>query len=312
MLKSTLNNSKNICILMATYNGEKFIADQLDSLSAQSHANWSLVVSDDGSCDKTLEIVKEYQRLLGVNKIKIRPGPKRGFAHNFLSMVCDQSINADYYAFCDQDDFWLPDKLRIAISRLEIERGDLRVYCGRTIYATEKLKKIGISPDFVHPPSFRNALIQSIAGGNTMVFNHGVKMLISRAGLVNVPSHDWWMYLLVTAADGSIYFDRHPQVIYRQHKDALVGENKSLSAKIERAVMVLNGNFKHCISLNSAALLKNTHLMSENNKIWIDVFMRMRNSNAKDRIRLLEICGLYRQTWRGTLTFMLAALLGKL
>jgi glycosyltransferase involved in cell wall biosynthesis len=312
LFDSALTSQKSVAILMGTYNGSKYIAQQLDSLAAQSYENWRLIVSDDGSSDETLEIVRQYQAAWGVEKVEIRQGPKTGFAQNFLSMACDPSIRADYYAFCDQDDVWLPQKLETAISAIENEGPGLRAYGGRTLYANEQLKKIRVSPDFVHPTSFRNALVQSIAGGNTMVFNAEVKNLLAQAGLVDVPSHDWWTYLLVAGADGVFLFDRKPQVIYRQHSNALVGGNQSFSAKIERATMVINGKFKRYVSLNCAALKKNQRLMTKNNQIWLDVFLKMRSSHAKDRIRLLEICGLYRQTWRGTLTFVLAAFLRRL
>lgn len=297
---------------MGTYNGGKYIAEQLDSIQTQTHQNWRLIVSDDGSTDNTLDIVKNYQIAWGAAKLEIRQGPQNGFAENFLSMACDPSIKADYYAFSDQDDVWLPEKLERAILRLANGPDAAQIYCGRTIYATEQLKQYGLSPDFAHPPSFRNALVQSIAGGNTMVFNQKAKALIEKAGCVDVPSHDWWAYILVTASDGIVHFDNEPLVVYRQHPNGLVGENQSFGAKLERARMVFNGQLQKFISQNCSALSSCSHLINTNNHIWLQVFEKMRASHAKDRFRLLEICGLYRQTWRGTLTFLLAAVLRKL
>ena len=171
---------------MCTYNGERFLEAQLDSLCAQSFTQWTLYVSDDGSTDATLNIIHRYQSKMGRDKIQCRVGPQKGFAQNFLSLACDPSIKAEYYAFCDQDDVWLPEKLSVAIEHIAFESSpeQLYVYSGRTTYTDENLKPIGFSPLFVFPRTFRNALIQSIAGGNTMVFNQATKTLLEKVGLV--------------------------------------------------------------------------------------------------------------------------------
>ena len=93
-----------VAILMGTMNGARFLPEQLDSLAAQTHQNWVLIASDDGSTDDTLGILKAYQAKWPTGKLIIKEGPKQGFCVNFLSMACDPSIQADYYAFCDQDD----------------------------------------------------------------------------------------------------------------------------------------------------------------------------------------------------------------
>jgi hypothetical protein len=76
--------------------------------------------------------------------------------------------------------------------------------------------------------------VQSIAGGNTMVFNPAAKALLEAAGSLNVISHDWWLYILVMAAGGKVYYDPTPYIYYRQHPAALIGGNTSLSAKLKR------------------------------------------------------------------------------
>jgi glycosyltransferase involved in cell wall biosynthesis len=198
------SNPPLVAILLCTYNGARFLAEQLDSLEAQTHQNWVVIASDDGSTDQTLEILQQYRAKWPSGKLSIRSGPQKGFCQNFLSLACCPEIKADYYAFCDQDDVWLPEKLSIALVNIAFNQ-QLNIpylYCGRTNYVTENLKSCGISPLFVFPPSFRNALVQSIAGGNTMVFNVALKRLIENAGPLDVPSHDWWVYILVTGSGG--------------------------------------------------------------------------------------------------------------
>ncbi len=318
-------NSKNaafgasplVAILMGTHNGARFLPEQLDSLQAQSHQNWLLIASDDGSSDDTVKILKAYQAKWPVGKLIIKDGPKRSFCVNFLSMACDPAIRADYYAFCDQDDVWLPGKLEIAINNIAAHQVHREVtlpylYCGRTNYASENLDPIGISPLFVFPAKFRNALVQSIAGGNTMVFNQETKLALEKVGMVDVPSHDWWLYLLVSGIGGEVYYDKVPQIFYRQHDDSIVGENRSFSSKCYRAITLLRGRFRNWNSKNIEALCMANGMLTEDNQEILRLFKILRGAKLKDRFRLMEVCGLYRQDWKGTMTLLLAALLRKI
>lgn len=309
-----LLHSSGVCILLCTYNGARFLAEQLDSLEAQTHVNWVVVASDDGSTDQTLAILRSYQSKWPQGKLTIKSGPQKGFCKNFLSLACDPDIKADYYAFCDQDDVWLPEKLAVALSTIRCNQtmDTPFLYCGRTTYVTEELKPCGVSPLFVFPPSFRNALVQSIAGGNTMVFNQSAKTLIEKAGIKNVPSHDWWTYQLISGAEGEVYYDSTPQLLYRQHEDALIGGNNSFSAKLERLSMLLEGRFHNWNTQNIAALNEAKHLLARNHQEILALFEKLRVAKLRDRFRLMEICGLYRQTRRGTLSLFLAALLKKI
>ena len=302
-----------VAILLCTYNGEHFLAGQLDSLEAQTHQNWVLMVSDDGSKDGTLDILLKYQAKWPQGRMIIRNGPQKGFCLNFLSLACDSEIKADYYAFCDQDDVWLPEKLTVALQTITANQNIYVpfIYCGRTTYVTEQLKPCGISPLFVFPPSFRNALVQSIAGGNTMVFNLAAKLLIEKAGPLNVPSHDWWVYQLISGAEGDVFYDPVPYLLYRQHDGALVGGNNSFSAKMERVKMLWQGRFQDWNTQNIAALKEMQYLMGKNQQEILRLFETLRGATIKDRFRLMEICGLYRQTRRGTLSLFLAILFKK-
>jgi glycosyltransferase involved in cell wall biosynthesis len=308
------SNGPLVAILLCTYNGARFLGEQLDSLEAQTHQNWVVIASDDGSSDQTLEILRQYQAKWPSRKLTIRSGPQKGFCQNFLSLACDPRIRADYYAFCDHDDVWLPEKLDVAVENISSnQKMDVPyLYCGRTKYVTEKLKPCGMSPLFVFPPSFRNALVQSIAGGNTMVFNHSAKWLLEKVGSVDVPSHDWWMYQLVSGVEGIVFYDRKPYVLYRQHEFALVGGNNSFPAKMERVSMLLQGRFQRWNTQNIEVLKQVNHLLVKNHQEILKMFEVLRGARLKDRFRLIEVCGLYRQTRRGTLSLFLAALIKKI
>jgi glycosyltransferase involved in cell wall biosynthesis len=302
-----------VAILMGTYNGARFLPEQMESLAAQTHQNWVLIASDDGSTDDTVKILKAYQAEWPAGRLIIKEGLKQGFCVNFLSMACDPVIRADYYAFCDQDDVWLPSKLGVAIKNIGLNEGILAyVYCGRTIYVDEKKKKVGYSPQFSFPTTFRNALIQSIAGGNTMVFNQKSKDLLEKTGVVLHPSHDWWLYQLATGSGGVVYYDPKPQVKYRQHKNALVGGNRSLRARLKRVRMVFNGQFRRWSDQIILALDVASPLLTHGSRETLGLFRKMRDAKIRDRFRLMEVAGLYRQTWRGTISLNVAALFGKI
>ena len=305
--------SKSVAILLATYNGYRYLAEQLESINSQKYSNWFVIASDDGSSDETMLILKEYQQRWPQGKLTIRQGPALGFCQNFLSMACDSKIQADLYAFCDQDDVWMPDKLSVAVENITGNQDDFEyVYCGRTIYVDKNLKKMGCSPLFSFPRTFRNALVQSIAGGNTMVFNQKVKDLLEKTGVVDHPSHDWWLYQMVTGVGGIVFYDPEPYILYRQHQNSLIGSNNSFLARLKRFIMLIQGRFKDWSDKNISMLSSVNPLLTHGSRESLYLFMVMRNAGLKDRFRLLEVAGLYRQTWTGTISLSFAALIKKI
>jgi glycosyltransferase involved in cell wall biosynthesis len=303
----------HVCILMATYNGENFLAEQLQSIERQTYQEWRVLISDDGSSDNTLAIAKQYQQKWGIDRVEIRQGPKQGFCQNFLSMACDSYIRADLYAFSDQDDVWLADKLERAVAYFHVSNDSQLpiAYGGRTQIVDRVLKPLGLSPEFTMPRSFRNALVQSIAGGNTQVFNQAAKELLEQAGRQQVVSHDWWLYQIVKGAGGIFYYDPKPTVLYRQHENALIGGNQSFKGKIDAMLYVLDGRYKNWSDINYTALCNISHLLTKDSQDTLEIFGRFRGARLKDRIRLLEVCGLYRQTWRSTFNLWIATILNK-
>ncbi|MBU3588108.1 glycosyltransferase family 2 protein [Polynucleobacter sp. 31A-FELB] len=308
----TPHSSVVVAILLCTYHGEKYLTDQLASIETQDHPDWVVYASDDGSSDRTIEILHDFQSRWPVGRLHIRKGPQQGFCRNFLSLACDPNIEADYYAFCDQDDVWLADKLSSALqaatAALQDSPSEVFLYCGRTQYVNKILEPCGMSPLFVFPPSFRNALVQSIAGGNTMLFNLAAKRLIEKVGSVDVPLHDWWIYQLISGADGLIVYDPTPHLLYRQHEEAQVGGSHSIFSVVKPIMMLLGGRFRNWNTKNTAALESAVSLLSKNNQEILRLFEKIRNASLKDRIRLIEVCGVYRQTYRGTLSLLLATI----
>ena len=309
----SLPSDPMIAIFMGTYNGSEFLEEQLESIAAQTYKNWKLVVSDDGSSDGTLEILRRYETLWGSAKLEVRRGPSKGFAINFLSLACDKSIDADLYAFCDQDDVWLSSKLNAAVELLK--EHDMRIphlYGGRTMCVDQNLNIMYPSSLFIFPCGFRNALVQNFAGGNTMVFNLAAKRLLESAGIQSVPVHDWWTYLLVSGAGGHVYYDEYHYILYRQHPNALIGLNSGFMSRLLSLISVVRGSFAQHNDLHVAALNQSRELLCPQSKGLLALFIRLRGGSFLQRMKKLEVCGLYRQTWRGTISLYLAAFFNKL
>jgi glycosyltransferase involved in cell wall biosynthesis len=299
---------------MCSYNGARFLAEQLDSFEAQTYADWTLWVSDDGSSDATLALLAAYRERWGAARLNIVRGPSKGFAANFLSLVCRAEIQADFYAYSDQDDVWQADKLARAMAALApLGAEGPTLYCSRTRLVDEMLKPIGESPLFTRPPGFRNALTQNIAGGNTMVFNDEARRVLLAAGPgLRIVAHDWWTYLAVCAAGGAVVYDNYLALLYRQHASNLIGSNQGLGARLVRVKMLMQGQLRRWTDANLDALDRVvTHLTAENARI-LGVFAESRRRGLWGRLTGYKRAGLYRQTVLGNLGLWAAVIFNKL
>ncbi len=167
-----MNSMDHVCICLATYNGASFIEKQLISFIGQTHKDWSLLISDDGSTDETKYIVHKFIKAYPEKRILLIKGPGQGYLKNFLSLLCHKQAIGDYFAFADQDDIWLPNKLAVAVCKLnQLSGKGPRLYGARTIIIDASDKQFSNSPLFQKKPSFTNALVQNFSGGNTMLFN---------------------------------------------------------------------------------------------------------------------------------------------
>ena len=212
-----------IAILMATFNGEKYIREQLDSLIAQSCADWTLFVNDDGSSDSTLEILSEYSRL--DNRIVVLDLPKKGDAcSNFLSLLAE--VDAQYYMFCDQDDIWHDDKIEVSLSAMcndkpMIVHTDLRMVDAQGHCIAESFWKY--SRIFPHAiTEFRHYASTCVATGCTMLFNRSAKDCVV-FNPRHARMHDAWVTLCVAKQGGIVLALSRPTIDYRQHDSNSIG-----------------------------------------------------------------------------------------
>jgi len=209
---------------MSTYNGAEYLHEQVISILNQKGVDITLYIRDDGSTD--IKTLAALEKLSEENRnIQLIRGENLGVVKSFFELMILCSDNHDFYAFADQDDVWLDDKLLCAATSLQkliddadvIEIGDSvpAMYYSRLEFVDKYLNHLGFSP-IPHEKGFHNALVQNQATGCTVVLNKSARNLISQ----HLPDwslmHDWWCYLVVSAF-GLIYYDDKPRIKYRKH-----------------------------------------------------------------------------------------------
>lgn len=302
-----------LAVLLATCEGVRFIDEQLRSIEEQSWRDIDVWVSDDCSTDGTLDVLEDWQRRWTRGRFIILKGPDRGFADNFRSLLANADIDADYIAFCDQDDIWLPEKTKAAADVLMRSGDRPALYCARTIIADAAGRELLRSPLFRRPPEFANALVQSIGGGNTMVMNRAAhRMLREAARRTGFVSHDWFSYLMVAGAGGDVIYSETPHVRYRQHDRNLVGSNHGLKASAKRLLAGFSGRFSRWNEDNVAALVACRDMLTPAARETLEVFRRARKGPLLDRLANLKRSGVYRQSAFGQVSLYAAGVLGKL
>lgn len=309
-----MSPSPRVAILLCTFHGQRHLVEQLESFAAQSHTNWEVFASDDGSLDDTHAILEAYRAQWGPDRLSIHFGPAEGFAANFLSLTCNAAIQATYYAYSDQDDIWESDKLQRAVEWLgRVDPGTPALYCTRTRIVDAHNRVIGMSPLFSRQPSFRNALTQNIGGGNTMVFNQAARLLLKSAGdVVDVVSHDWWLYMVVTGCGGVVCYDPYPSLRYRQHQHNAIGMNSSWLARLQRGAMLFKGRFQAWSDLHIAAIERIHDKLTPSSQEALANFSIARKAWLLPRLVGMKRAGVYRQTFWGNLGLVIAIVTNKL
>jgi glycosyltransferase involved in cell wall biosynthesis len=305
-----------VVVIIAYFNGKRYFQEQLKSLAEQTYTNIHIILSDDGS-DEHGGHLEKLLKASKLNYTHIRRKKNVGYSQNFISSIQKAPKNCKYFAFCDQDDIWFPKKIERAVEALKnLEKGKASLYslyCSRTeIVASDGKTHSGYSPSFEKKPSFGNALIQNIAGGNTMVFNREVAELLIKTSLGrSIVVHDWWTYLIVSGVGGNIFFDPKPSLKYRQHDKNAIGSNNGWAARLKRFKLLLNGQFKKWCDLNVSNLLDNEKFLTPPNRQKLYMFERARKANILFRIYGFWRCKVYRQTRMENFALSITILLKK-
>ncbi len=228
-------NSKNIAILLATYNSEKYLCEQLDSLFEQSYQEFDLYIRDDGSSDRTLEIVEQYSAKYPNITLLSDETTGRGAKGSFMWML--QRVDAPYYMFCDHDDVWKPEKIQFTFDKMQ--QLEQQNNSSTPVVVNTDLEIVDQSLNTIHPSMFRYARINisilhnykylAVTNGFT-----GCTMMINRAAKeISLPfsqsatMHDYWIALNVAARGGVLGYVDAQTIKYRQHSSNVVGAQRS-------------------------------------------------------------------------------------
>ena len=213
-------NKPTVDVLLASFNGDKYLEEQLESLHRQEDVNVRVWVNDDGSFDETLRILEKWKEK-GLVK-SISKTQNIGSTRAFLKLLSEHH-DSKFVAFCDQDDIWEPRKLATQILSMENEKPMLII--SQRLYIDSNGALIGESKKLRSKPSFENAMIENIAFGNTIVVNNEAIKLINSISEPQVEHYDSWIYLLVSIF-GKIVEVPQPLTHYRIHSNNLVGLRK--------------------------------------------------------------------------------------
>lgn len=225
--------SAQVTIIVSTYNGSKFLQQQLDTLYRQSYNNIKILVRDDGSTDSTRAILDHecQQGRIDVLAGDINLGP----ANSFFELLRQAALtNTDYVAFCDQDDIWGTEKIANAVNALSKSTDCPALYCSRLELVDERLNTLA-NTFIPRKLGFGNALVENIAVGCSTVINRQAIDLLVKNIPNNIYMHDWWCYLVV-ACFGEVIFDATPAIKYRQHANNSVGAPTGWLSSLRRKI----------------------------------------------------------------------------
>ena len=293
-------------ILMSTYNGQQFLAEQIRSIQEQSYTDWTLFIRDDGSSDNTKEILKDFERQDSrIHIIDSDKSDNLGVIKSFHKLV--NHDRADYYFFSDQDDVWLPNKLELSLKEVQNYLADLPLMVYMDLKVVNQDLEI-MTESMVKSQSHHanTELVQeltenTVTGGVAMI-NHALAEMWQVTD--DILMHDWYLALLASAFGNLVFIDQ-PGELYRQHSDNVLGA-RTLSKRFKKWIR------PHILFAVYWDLIKNSqkqarHLLqmplSQSNRELIEAFVTIMDKPMIERFRILRKYGLRKNKAFHTLVF---------
>ena len=293
-------------ILMSTYNGQQFLAEQIRSIQEQSYTDWTLFIRDDGSSDNTEEILKDFERQDSrIHLIDSDKSDNLGVIKSFHKLV--NHDRADYYFFSDQDDVWLPNKLELSLKEARNYLADLPLMVYMDLKVVNQDLEI-MTESMVKSQSHHanTELVQeltenTVTGGVAMI-NHALAEMWQVTD--DILMHDWYLALLASAFGNLVFIDQ-PGELYRQHSDNVLGA-RTLSKRFKKWIR------PHILFAVYWDLIKNSqkqarHLLqmplSQSNRELIEAFVTIMDKPMLERFRILRKYGLRKNKAFHTLVF---------
>lgn len=317
-----MTGDKPVTILLASYNGAAFISEQIESILNQTYKNWQLIIRDDLSEDATVTIIKNFrQKFPAKIYLIIDDLGNLGSVKNF-DVLLQNSLNAEYIMFCDQDDVWLPQKIEITLNemvRIEqqyVLKKPILVHTN-FVYVDEVLKPITSKKNYTALKAknldFNHLLAQNPVYGCTMMIN---KPLLNLVG--NIPAaaenHDYWI-ALTASAFGKISYLKKQTILYRQHAANISGnhDNNSFKKRFKR-IFFKGKNFRDAQSkIDMSIAFKDKYFNQLNTfqkKIITDFIVLASSKKISSIIKNLNN-GVRRQTLSQTFLFYITLVLHK-
>lgn len=276
---------ETVCILMSTYNGEKYLAEQIDSLLAQKDVNIDIHIRDDGSIDTTVKILRQYESRF--DNIKVQTGENLGYEKSFYSLMKTVG-DYKYYAFADQDDVWDENKLACAVEAIKKKETDKPIIYWCNLRLVDE--NLNFIRDLEAPDDddFKKGryLVDKYGYGCTMVFNIVLKDLALQYEPKNKISHDNWIGLIGIFL-GEYVFDNQTHISYRQHGNNVIGGNNGLIGTWKRRIKVLKRIKEYSRALVAQEILRG----------YIDLL-------SGDDIKLLGLVANYRTSFRNKVSLI--------
>ncbi len=292
-----------ILILLSTYNGEKYIEEQINSLLAQNNVELDILIRDDKSTDGTIEF------LSGLNNehIKYYLGENKGAVSSYLDLIESASLDYDFYAFCDQDDVWQVDKLESAVAHIGRLEGPALYYSGQTI-VDEKLNIICEHRLNIKRSVYANCIFNQMAGC-TAVFNRELLKQLKKYYPEGIYGHDVWCYRVCAAIGGNIFAEETGHILYRQHGNNVVGLQEGLKGKLQRAKKYI---FKYNASSYAREIINGyAEQMSKEQYSYFENIKNAPNS-LKAKINLLKNNKIIFSDLSLRILFIIKVILGKM
>lgn len=293
-----------VTILLAVYNGEKYLKAQIESILSQSFKDFKIIIRDDGSTDKSVDIINYYCNEYP-DKISCMGGDPTGSAKlNFAELL--DSCEADYIMFCDQDDVWLPTKIEKTLAAMQLAEDD-----GKTpVLVHTDLKVVDnqlceISPSFFEFQKLYQSditlpklLVQNYVTGCTVMINRALRQKCGK-----IPQdcimHDWWL-ALVAILFGKLICINEPTMLYRQHSDNQVGAKAAYGiALVKRKLATLDKvreNYNATYSQAESLLKKFDHSLSEAQRQTLEAYCKIKNMNKFQKIQAVRKYGFKKGT----------------
>lgn len=255
-----------IAVLMSTYNGHRYLEKQLESLSNQSVAkDMILYIRDDGSTDDTVDLINKWEDKLNIKLIK---GENVGPAKSFWKMLMDSAIEADYYAFCDQDDVWDSDKLESGIN--ELKDGVCFYACNCRIvdeYGKVISERLNSQKPIIN---LKRLFVAGCTQGCSMMFTKELCNFLRKCTISCVPMHDI-VLMIYAVLYGKIYWEQNPKFSYRVHSNNVVAKsNKNIFQRIKTTLWNWKNSSKNSMSIVANEILKNDLHISDNDREYLE------------------------------------------